>query len=83
MIRLKSALRLCLVGLAVCSQPVFAQTKPEPKTTAPLSATDLERVSVGKSAPDFTLTDQDGKPVTLSNYRGKKAVVLVFYRGYW
>lgn len=33
-------------------------------------------------APDFTLTDQNGKRVRLSDARGSKAV-LVFYRGYW
>jgi cytochrome oxidase Cu insertion factor (SCO1/SenC/PrrC family) len=38
---------------------------------------------VGERAPDFRLPDATGRPVTLSDYRGKKAVVLVFYRGYW
>ena len=33
-------------------------------------------------APDFTLTDQHGRPVTLSDLRGRNAV-LVFYRGHW
>jgi hypothetical protein len=33
-------------------------------------------------APDFTLLDQQGRPVRLRDYRGKK-VVLTFYRGYW
>lgn len=33
----------------------------------------------GTEAPDFELRDQTGKPVRLSDYRGKKAVVLVFY----
>jgi cytochrome oxidase Cu insertion factor (SCO1/SenC/PrrC family) len=36
----------------------------------------------GEVAPDFTLADQNGKPVRLSAARGGK-VVLVFYRGYW
>jgi len=35
-------------------------------------------VEVGKEAPNFTLKDQDGKDVTLANYRGKN-VVLYFY----
>lgn len=39
-------------------------------------------VTVGKTAPDFSLHDQDGNVVTLSKQRGKK-VVLVFYRGFW
>jgi len=33
---------------------------------------------VGTPAPDFTLSDQDGKRVSLSSLRGKN-VVLVFY----
>lgn len=36
----------------------------------------------GKSAPDFTLTDAQGKPFTLSAQRGHR-VVINFYRGYW
>jgi len=38
---------------------------------------------LGERAPDFTLPDADGRPVTLAEFRGKKPVVLVFYRGYW
>lgn len=38
---------------------------------------------VGERPPDFTLPDASGKPVTLAEFRGKKPVVLVFYRGYW
>ncbi len=30
---------------------------------------------VGDQAPDFTLPDQNGQPVTLSKLRGKKVVV--------
>lgn len=39
---------------------------------------------VGQQAPDFTLTAADGSPVSLSQLRqGKRAVLLIFYRGYW
>ncbi len=41
---------------------------------------------VGQQAPDFTLPDQDGVPVTLSKLLADGAdggVVLIFYRGYW
>jgi len=38
---------------------------------------------VGERPPDFTLPDTAGRPVSLADYRGKKPVVLVFYRGYW
>jgi hypothetical protein len=40
-------------------------------------------VTVGQPVPDFTLPDAAGRPVSLADYRGKKPVVLVFYRGYW
>lgn len=35
-------------------------------------------LQIGDPAPDFTSTDQNGKSVKLSDYRGKK-VVLYFY----
>ncbi len=38
---------------------------------------------VGQKAPDFTLPDQDGNPVTLSHLLESGGVVLIFYRGYW
>jgi len=47
-----------------------AQTKtppPEPK------------IKVGDVAPDFTLTDTTGKPVSLHDFKGKKNVALAFY----
>jgi cytochrome oxidase Cu insertion factor (SCO1/SenC/PrrC family) len=40
-------------------------------------------VGVGETAPDFVLSDQNGKSVKLSDAREKAPVVLVFYRGYW
>jgi cytochrome oxidase Cu insertion factor (SCO1/SenC/PrrC family) len=40
-------------------------------------------VAVGEQAPDFTLTDQNGRSQSLAAERGKRPVVLVFYRGYW
>jgi mycoredoxin-dependent peroxiredoxin len=36
-------------------------------------------LTLGGPAPDFTLRDQFGQDVSLSSYRGKKAVALVFY----
>ena len=40
-------------------------------------------VATGDTAPDFTLPDQNGRSHRLSAERGKRAVVLVFYRGHW
>jgi mycoredoxin-dependent peroxiredoxin len=39
--------------------------------------------TVGAPAPEFTLKDQDQKEVSLSSFRGKKRVVLVFYPLDW
>jgi peroxiredoxin (alkyl hydroperoxide reductase subunit C) len=36
-------------------------------------------LKVGDEAPDFTLPDQNNKPVKLSDFRGKKNVVLAFF----
>jgi thioredoxin-dependent peroxiredoxin len=36
------------------------------------------RLAPGDPAPDFTLPDADGKPVSLSDYRGRR-VVVYFY----
>jgi len=45
---------------------------------------------VGQSAPDFTLPDQEGRPVTLSKLLEPgggsdrlNGVLLIFYRGFW
>ncbi|SHK23696.1 peroxiredoxin (alkyl hydroperoxide reductase subunit C) [Pseudonocardia thermophila] len=34
---------------------------------------------VGSTAPDFTLPDQNKQEVTLSSFRGERAVLVVFY----
>lgn len=54
-----------------------------PKDSLNLAPTDIERVKVGNLAPDFSLVRYGGGQVTLSDFRGKKDVVLVFFRGYW
>lgn len=42
-----------------------------------------EPVGVGDMAPDFTLADQNGVQRSLAGERGKRPVVLIFYRGHW
>jgi peroxiredoxin (alkyl hydroperoxide reductase subunit C) len=41
--------------------------------------TTLTAPDVGQQAPDFKLKGADGQLVTLSEYRGKRPVVLAFY----
>jgi cytochrome oxidase Cu insertion factor (SCO1/SenC/PrrC family) len=36
-------------------------------------------VEVGEPAPDFTLPSTTGEPISLSQFRGKKHVLLEFY----
>jgi hypothetical protein len=39
---------------------------------------------VGEKAPEFTLVDPNGRSVALAKLlSGSKAVVLIFYRGFW
>lgn len=38
-----------------------------------------DKIETGDQAPDFTLPDQRGENVTLSDFHGKKTVVLFFY----
>ncbi len=79
---MKARLTIAVLVLAgLTSAAAFAQLGPKEPTTQP--ATDLNRVKAGQAAPDFTLEDSDGKALSLADFRGKKSVVLVFYRGYW
>ncbi len=36
-------------------------------------------IQVGEQAPEFTLRDQNNQEVTLSSFRGRKAVLVIFY----
>ena len=42
-----------------------------------------KRIQVGEVAPDFTLRAPDGSSRSLSELRGKKNLVLIFFRGTW
>jgi len=53
-------------GSRLWAQGEKKEAPPEPK------------FKVGDTAPDFTLLDQNRKPVKLSDFRGKKNVALAF-----
>jgi peroxiredoxin len=64
---IKEALGLAtLVALAAVAS---AQQPATPKT----------HLKVGDAAPDFTLIDTNRQPIKLSDFKGKKNVVLAFY----
>ena len=63
----KFALLLGLTAMAGSALLAQQQAAPPPK------------VKVGDMAPDFTLPDNNNKPVKLSDFRGKKNVVLAFF----
>jgi len=66
-------LGVCLLLATSASMQLMADA---PKTPAPM------KLKVGDTAPDFKLQYFDGKDlkdVSLSQYRGKKNVVLAFY----
>jgi peroxiredoxin len=42
----------------------------------------MPQVALNIPAPDFTLADFTGKPICLSDFRGKSHVLLVFNRGF-
>ncbi len=43
------------------------------------NAGDVMALKVGDKAPDFTLPSTTGDKISLSQFRGKKPVVLLFY----
>ena len=47
------------------------------------SATQAERVAVGDEAIDFTMQSIDGETYRLSDLRGEKNVIVIFFRGAW
>ncbi len=47
-----------------------AQTAPKPPES---------KLKAGDAAPEFVLNDTDGNVVKLSDFKGKKSVVLAFY----
>ncbi len=76
---------LCLLLLmltaavgASAQQAAQPQASPQPQANAQ-PAPPKTHLKVGDPAPDFTLIDTERKQVKLSDFKGKKNVVLAFY----
>jgi cytochrome oxidase Cu insertion factor (SCO1/SenC/PrrC family) len=66
---------ILLLTLAVGPSLAAAQHK----KGAQKEATPQPKYKVGDVAPDFSLEDQNGKDVSLHDFRGKKTVALAFF----
>ena len=62
--------RILGVGLSLVLGIMAVAQQPAPPKT---------NLKVGDPAPDFTLPATDGKTYKLSDFKGKKSVVLAFY----
>lgn len=72
---------LFVTTLLACSvRPVADDTLSAEKSFSDFSGI---KVSVGQTMPDFTLPDGEGHPVSLSGFRDRQPVLLLFYRGDW
>ena len=61
---------LPLITMALAAASLYAQQP---------ASTPHTHLKVGDVAPDFTLPDNTNHPVKLSDFRGKKNVVLAFF----
>ncbi len=50
-----------------------------PRADQPAPQVDERFAQIGKDAPDFTLTNQDGKNISLADYKGKALAITFIY----
>jgi cytochrome oxidase Cu insertion factor (SCO1/SenC/PrrC family) len=76
-----SALPL-LIALLSINLPILCADDGS-KSTSTAVAAEPVGLEVGKAAPDFEVTVQDGSQLELSNFRGKTHLLVVFGRAHW
>lgn len=77
---------LALLALAACKSPPTptpdtSTAAPDAKPATAASTPVTGKAELGQLAPDFTLTDTDGRTVKLSDFRGKNVVLEWFNPG--
>ena len=82
--KLKPAALLLTLAASAAAQEAPKTPAPSPSPQAAPArqqapAPPKTHLKVGDLAPDFTLIDTERKQVKLSDFRGKKNVVLAFY----
>ena len=75
---MKFAAPILAAGLILTSG-LFVSAQQAPPAKQPQAAVAHTNLKVGDMAPDFTMRSHDGKQIKLSDFRGKKNVVLAFY----
>ncbi len=75
---LRICLPLSLTALLLCAPPARAATPSEDESVA---AVRVSQAAIGRSVSNWQFTDQNGKPVRMSELRGKPLVVSFMYTG--
>jgi len=73
----KKVTKKAVAKKAVTKKTVTKKVAPKKSSKAPKKSSSL---SVGELAPDFTLEDQNGKKVSLKDFRGQNVVVYFYPR---
>ena len=69
----QTRLNISVLAVILTTVILIAAASGEKAVTTP------DTLKVGMIAPDFTLKDEEGVERSLSDYMGKKSVVLAFY----
>ena len=75
--KILSFMVLLALSVMACAQQKPPAAPAKTQATTPVAPT--THLKVGDPAPDFTLSNTKGEKVKLSDFRGKKNVVLAFY----
>jgi peroxiredoxin (alkyl hydroperoxide reductase subunit C) len=78
---LAGVILILFITPAYCASEAFKNNTYDPGRLKPVDST--LKVKIGDRAPDFTLPSVSGEKISLSQYRGKKHVVISFVPAAW